>query len=147
MAGRSPHGWFSNNRDLLERGFMDNVERLTFQDGSWWDIKTLFTRGMRKRLDMVAQKAIPYDKAKEAGVNLENPDELKNFILRQPEYLASSAIDDQMLLMGTVGFSYGMVTLDVIDNAPDENVKAVLKRLNEVWYPSREKMADFFVKR
>ena len=124
------------------------LERLTFSDGSWVDLKKVMTRGMRKQIDLAAQKAMPYDKAQAAGVNLENPEELKAFVLKQPEYLASQNVGDAMLLVGVVATSWGdPVTIDLMDSIPDEFAQRILDRLTELWYETRKKEADFFVPR
>ena len=124
------------------------LERLTFSDGSYVDIKKVMTRGMRKQIDLASHKAIPYEKAASQGISLENPEELKAFILKQPEYLASQNVNDAMLLAGIVATSYGEpVTIDLTDSIPDEFAKQIIDRLTKLWYGMREKEADFFVPR
>ena len=125
------------------------TERISFEGEHWFEIKTVMTRGMRKEIDLAAQKSIDRTKAARDGVNLENPDELKAWLLRQPEYLASSIVDDAMLKVGTVKFSYGdKVTAEVLDEIPDEITSAVLARMRSLYYPvKQEEMADFFAKR
>ena len=124
------------------------LERLTFSDNSWVDIKKVMTRGMRKQIDLAAQKAIPYEKAQAAGVTLENPDELKAFILKQPEYLASQNVNDAMLMAGIAATSRGeRVTLDLLDSMPDAFTQQILIRLTELWYAPMKREAESFAQR
>ena len=106
------------------------------------------TRGMRKQIDLAAQKAMPYDKAQAAGVNLENPEELKAFILKQPEYLASQNVNDAMLMVGIEATSRGeKIMLDLLDSMPDTFTQTILTRLTELWYAPMKREAESFAQR
>lgn len=125
------------------------TERVSLPDNNWWDIKAVLTRGMRKEIDKAAQHSIPYQKAKEEGVDLENPEALKGWLLANPDYLASTVVDDAMLLIGTDSWSFNMpISPENIDLLPDEHCQKVLAKMRELYYPTkREQMADFFGRR
>lgn len=122
-----------------------HTERLELGDGNWFELRSVLTRGMRKQIDLASHKAIDRDKAISAGVNVENPQELKEWVLRQPEYLASSLVDDALLAVGIVSFSYPGKESESLDDIPDALGRKVLERLRKLYFPSSaEEMADFF---
>lgn len=126
------------------------TERITFQDGNWVEIKVRLTRGMQKQIDLASFKAIPYDRLRAAGVDVEDPQALRKALVTDPEYVTAQVLNDTILLVGIKSFSYAdkvtQETLDEIDTSQNENLAQVLARLMELWYSERAKHADFFVK-
>lgn len=128
--------------DLEAAQVRGGTERLTLPDGGWWEIKTVITRGMRKQINQASLKAL----GNNAGAFM---DGAKERILEHPEALDLNAIDDAMLLVGSVAYSYGP-TIDIatIDNLPEAVTQPVLDRLHQLYAGmSKEQAAGFFERR
>lgn len=124
---------------------MDNhVERLTLPDGGWWELRTIITRGMRKQINQASIRAL----GPNAGKMLAGPDGAAQ-LLEHPEAIDVNAVDDAMLLIGTVAYSYAdQVSLEVMDQLPDEITNLVLARLHELYADlAKAEQAAFFGRR
>ena len=121
-----------------------DTERLTLPNGGWWEIRTVITRGMRKQINQASLKAL----GSNAG-GLMQGDGVKEQILAHPETLDINAVDDAMLLIGSVAYSYGpMIDLATIDALPETVTQLVLTRLQELYAGmSKEQSAGFFGRR
>ena len=120
-----------------------DTERLTLPDGGFWDIKTVITRGMRKQINQASLKALGSNAS-----GLMDGNGVKERILEHPETIDVNAVDDAMLLVGSVAYSYGP-TIDIatIDNLPEAVTQPVLDRLHELYAGmSKQENASFFGK-
>lgn len=103
---------------------MEQSEKIEFDDGQWWTIRTVITRGMRKRLNQASVKMMKVRNNNGAGFQFEPSTE--GF---DPEML-----NDIMLLDATIGWSFPEeVSIDSLDSLPEEYTTAVLERLNQMY--------------
>ena len=110
------------------------TERLNFDDGSWWEIYTVVTRGMRKIFNQAAMASVASGlKAANGAVDLTDADSMKRAVLGQADQIDLNTVDDAYLLYGTKAYSYGAVELSIIDTLPDIVVAKVLDRMRELY--------------
>ena len=103
---------------------MEQTEKIEFEDGQWWTIKAVVTRGMRKRLNQTTVKMMKVTNDNGDGYQFEPS--VESF---DPE-----ALNDIMLRDSTVGWSFDLpVTNDNIDDMPEQYTTSVLERLNDLY--------------
>lgn len=112
---------------------MEQTEKLEFEDGQWWTIKAVITRGMRKRLNQTTVKMMQVTNKNGDGYQFEPS--LASF---DPE-----ALNDIMLRDSTVGWSFDLpVTNENIDDMPEQYTAAVLERLQRLYNGRTETEKD-----
>lgn len=114
---------------------MASVERIDLPDGAWWDIRTVYTRGIRRAITQASLRAAP-------GIVLNgdsSEEAIREKMLANPQNIDPTIIEDAYLLAGSVAYSYGpTVELATIDGLPDSVVQRVLGRLVDLY--SRQQM-------
>jgi len=107
------------------------TERIEFGDG-WWEFYTEVTRGMRKRFRDAAMQTV--GGSLNGDTDITDPEQYRTLVLTHPERLNLHAIDDAYLVVGTKAWSFKhKVTVESIDNLPDEYVEKVLVRMRELY--------------
>ena len=126
----------------------EDTERIEVP-GGWWDVKTLVTRGMRKRFRSAGMKGFARGIDGRGDVDFSDGDALKKAIMANPEKWDLDAVDDAYMIEGTVTYSFGdTVSLETIDSLPDSAVTPVLKRMRELYAEMPEVVErSFFEKR
>lgn len=97
---------------------MADTERITWADGSWWEIRTFLTHGAARRVREAMQHEL---KVVEDQVEIDwNKVDLHE-------------LNEIMVLSGTVGWSYGPVDRETLGNVPEERYMEVLQRVNVLY--------------
>jgi len=113
-------------------------ETFRFSDGSWWTIRTLVTRGMRKAIRKSAMKNLPKIDPNE-DIDFEDKEALKRRMFQDLESFDVDADDDAYLIHGTVAWSWdSAVSVDFLDTLPDPQTEVVLVRMQELYVPLSE---------
>ncbi len=110
----------------------DNTRRIEFDDdtGSWWEIKTVVTRGMRKQFRAAGLKAISPD----LGLETLDADALQKAMAKNPGAMDLDGIDDAYLMAGTVAYSFGKkISIAAIDDIEDKYVSHVIDVMRELY--------------
>ncbi len=105
------------------------TKRIDFEDGSWWEVYTSPTRGMRKQLRTAGQRSykLPPDVQ---DFDPEDPASLRRLLIQHPDSINLDIYDDTLLLVGTAAWSYDMdITSENIDMLPEQHINAVLEQL------------------
>ena len=124
---------------MAKKKVLDKVERIKFDDGSWWDIKTVVTRGMRKRFRRAGVTAIDFHS--NGSIDLDNPDAIEEYVKTHPEAVDLDAMEDAYLVEGSVAWSFfnsSVPTLDQIDELDDKHVAETLARMRELYSETTE---------
>lgn len=115
----------------VERAF----ERIELPGGQWWDVYVVITRGMRKAFRKAALGIVSGGlDVNGTSIDFSNPDAFKLAAMSHPERLDLNRVDDAYLLLGTKAYSFSdEISIEVIDNLPDEIVARVVARLTELY--------------
>ena len=103
-------------------------ERIEFDDGQWWQVRTKMSHGMQRAIQQANPQALRVTRTPEAPGALPAPD-----ITIDWERYDFQAANEAMLLSATVAWSYGAVTKDVLDEIPEEQYQQVLARVDELY--------------
>ena len=118
----------------------NDVMRITLPDGAWWDIRTMVTRGMAKEFRRASLRLLG---TAEVELDLADPEATAKALGRHPQLLNLDALEDAWLLGGTVAYSYGEVTLEIIDELPDGHVETVLVEMRRLYSgPTEEEQGN-----
>lgn len=116
-----------------------DVERITFPDGSWWEFRTEVSRGMRKVFNEIGIKALPDMEVNGNGLDAEAIEQaVTSEVLADRAKLAriTNETQDAWLLLGTVRWSWkDDVTQEAIDEKLDRYTAKVLERMAELYRP------------
>ena len=124
-------------------------ERINLPDSQWWEIRTIITRGMRKRINGAVIACLDAKDLQMDGKAL-TEDSIKMAFLKSGKLeLTLHAADDAMLLCGSWAWSFGeTIDLEHIDALPEKYVTPVLERMRILYAPIDEKeRQNFFEKR
>ena len=117
---------------------MSDTERINFPDGSWWDIRTIVTRRMRKAFHKAGREAFARDLHLNGN---DSPDDLKRLAMANMEHWDLDSVDDAYLIEGTYAWSMTPpITSSIIDSLPDEVVNKVLVRMREIYAEAQEEV-------
>lgn len=116
---------------------MSKTERIHFEDGAWWEIRTRRSYEMTKRVTEMTHSA-----AIAAGVDVSDAGELEAYRRNNPNSMNFLALMDAYLLLGTVAYSFdSKVSMDVINSLDSDIVEAVIERMNVLYAPVSEAQA------
>ena len=119
----------------------EDVHRVEFDDGNWWDFRTVVTRGMRKRFSADGIGALDLSKQNGTFVDIADPDQITTYLQKNPAIASRYmvATDDALLVNGSVAWSFdGPITLEAIDSLPDDVVTKVLEEVRPLYRPITE---------
>jgi len=111
---------------------MLDTETIKFDDGSWWEIRTFITRGMRKKLrvEMMAGLALPESR----DIDMEDKEAVKSYLMEHLSTIDVNNQDDGYLLYGTVAWSFDNdINIEAIDELDDHKVEYVLVKMKEFY--------------
>ena len=98
---------------------MDDTERMTWPDGSWWEIRAYLSHGTAKRVRESMQREM-----KIVGEDIEIDWGKVNL----------HDMNETMVLSSTVAWSYGSVNKEVLDGeVPESQYEQVLQRVNTLY--------------
>ena len=133
-------------RGVMQIAKHANTETITLPDNNFWTIRTIVTRGMRKKFQNAALGIIGTSgRSSNGDLDLADPNVLRKAMLNDPAALNLSSIDDAYLLYGTIAYSFGeIVSLEVIDELDERMVGPVLLRMQVLYAaPTEEESQNF----
>jgi len=113
------------------------TKRIDFDDGNWWEIKTVVTRGMRKRIEASLVGKVDLS-SNGIAVDIRDAEAVSTAVMANPSnaIVAVSNQEDTYLLEGTAAWSWDMkINVKNFDELPDRYVSVVLERLKELYEP------------
>ena len=116
--------------------------RISLEDGDWWEVKDVVTRGMQKSFRRATLATLPSGNGASA-IDLSDPEAASDYARSHMADINLDASEDAYLLQGTIAFKLGTeklkkdetLTLDRIDLLPDDKVQVVIGRLQKLYGP------------
>ena len=106
------------------------TEKLTFDDGSWWEIRTVHTVGMARRTEELLK---PYIKPSNADKVVSGEEKELKFKVSMEE-INVFEVQRALVFAATVAWSYGPLTLEIYENeVPQKNYEVVSRRCDELF--------------
>lgn len=124
----------------------EDTERISLPDGSWWEIRTVVSRRMRKEFRKAGLRGFASGLRNGHQVDWEDPEALRKAILSNPEAWDLDAVDDAYLLQGTIAWSRPEpFSLEAVDALPEALVAPVLVRMRAYYaeMPEAERQRFF----
>lgn len=102
------------------------TEKLTWPDGNWWEFRTFLPVSLEREMLELGQGAIDFDSNGNPVVDLKNPDQMARI----------HKLDDMLVLKSTVGWSYGLITKETLENdIPSFQYDQAMARMLELYRP------------
>jgi len=112
-----------------------DTERIELPDGGWWEIKKWLTRGDRKKVNRIERSWV---KVREDMTPDEVAADPSSAIILDREAIDMDGMDDCLLIVGTVGWSYnGGFSIEEADQLKPEIVEKVISRMRELYLRPR----------
>ena len=120
-------------------------EHIDLGEGTWVDIYTVVTRGMRKKFRNAATTGAVGRLHINGDTDLSNENAVKALLLANLAAFDLEAVDDSYLLHGIKAWSWpDQVTLEIIDAMPAAVIAKILERMQVLYseVPQEEQKKD-----
>ena len=116
-----------------------DTEKIEFDDGSWWMIRTVLTYGVRRRF----REAIAPAWGVTNGTGTNEGEALGGLDVSNPAVAsrAASAGEIVRLLGSTTEWSFGEINEATLDDLPAEKIDRVMARIDELHFPRSAEQA------
>ena len=110
-------------------------KRVTFEDGSWWELSPVMTVGMIRAIASIQARVVNIDEVKEAF----NEAQKSNKPLKQLKMLDAEGndltfeINYELTFAATLEWSYGEVTKEVYKDIPLDHYTKAVRRVDELY--------------
>lgn len=121
----------------------DNIKRIEFEDGNWWEIRTRKTRGMGKAFRRAGLASLAEHSGED--FDIEDPGSIEAYFRNNPYRINVDAIEDAWLEYGTVDTSFDLKdnSIEEFDALDDTYVIEVIAVMREYYSePDEEQTAN-----
>lgn len=109
------------------------VERMAFEDGSWWEFGIVLTHGASRKIQMALRQFLKAEGPLKLAMGGNDAGKVLGDVGLDWERFDPSKANDAMLLSCTTQWSFGPVTADVMDGIPEAYCERVLGRMNVLY--------------
>ena len=103
------------------------TERLTFDDGAWWELRGYLTHGVQRAVEAIS---VRYLRMGKPAPGAQTPD-IEVDWQAMAEHISEA--NDALLLGSTLAWSYGEISQAVLDAIPAGHYQQALRRINELY--------------